>query len=387
MLNVVSLYGIHPIDLQSTAAVPRLNAQLLTLLAAGRTDWDFLAVSPAAKALPGVEAVAIPLSLLPTVKLRVWEPHISRRILRPKAHTIQSYSKSVWAEAAAVRLAGLRPDRPSTVVICTHSEAVLAVRRAMPKARIIHWLHTPGSVDAGLVADAAVAVSAGVYRYTWSSAGHRYPPPMWIIPNWIDTEEFRPPSPLERGEIRDALGLQEQDLVLAFVGRHWLKGAQVIERALAALPLGEKRVVLLSAGERRNERRTLAAGREVWNLGLLQPTQLRRIYHAADIGVVPSVSEETAPLAALEMMACGLPVIASRVGGLPELIEEGITGQLVDLPNSVDSWVELTAELLADPEARSKMSQAAQTSVHRRFQPERALEDWTRVISAIMANT
>ena len=59
MLNVVSLYGIHPIDLQSTAAVPRLNAQLLTFLAAGHTDWDFLAVSPAAKALPGVEAVAI----------------------------------------------------------------------------------------------------------------------------------------------------------------------------------------------------------------------------------------------------------------------------------------------------------------------------------------
>ena len=86
-----------------------------------------------------------------------------------------------------MRLTGLRPDRPSTVVICTHSEAVLAVRRAMPKARIIHWLHTPGSVDAGLVADAAVAVRAGVYRYTWSSAGHQYPPPMWIIPNWIDT--------------------------------------------------------------------------------------------------------------------------------------------------------------------------------------------------------
>ena len=183
------------------------------------------------------------------------------------------------------------------------------------------------------------------------------------------------------------MGLQEQDLVLAFVGRHWLKGAQVIERALAALPLGEKRVVLLSAGELRNEHRTLAAGREVWNLGLLQPTQLRRIYHAADIGVVPSVSEETAPLAALEMMACGLPVIASRVGGLPELIEEGITGRLVDLPNSVDSWVELTTELLADPEARSEMSQAAQTSVHRRFQPERALGDWTRVISALTANT
>jgi L-malate glycosyltransferase len=226
-------------------------------------------------------------------------------------------------------------------------------------------------------------VSGGVYRSTLRSTGEQYPPPLWIIPNWIDPDEFCLPSPAERGKIREALGLQEHDLVLAFVGRHWIKGAQVIERAIAALPLEDQRVVLLSAGEQRNERRRVAAGREVWNLGLVQPTEMRRIYCAADIGVVPSVTEETAPLAALEMMACGLPVIASRVGGLPELIEDGITGHLVDLPNAVDSWVEVVAELLCDPETRSKMSQAARTSVVKRFHPQRALEDWTRVISAI----
>ena len=383
MVKVVSLYGIHPVDLQSTAAVPRLNAQLLTLLAGGHADWDFLAVSPAAKPLPGVETFAMPMPRLASCKLRIWEPRITGRLLRPRSRTIQSFGKSAWADAAAAGLARLRPDRPSTVVICTHSEAVLAVRRAMPQARIIHWLHTPGSVEAGLAADAAVAVSGGVYRSTLRSTGEQYPPPLWIIPNWIDPDEFCLPSPAERGEIREALGLQEHDLVLAFVGRHWIKGAQVIERAIAALPLEDQRVVLLSVGERRNERRRVAAGREVWNLGLVQPTEMRRIYCAADIGVVPSVAEETAPLAALEMMACGLPVIASRVGGLPELIEDGITGRLVDPPNAVDSWVEVVAELLCDPETRSKMSQAARTSVLKRFHPQRALEDWTRVISAI----
>ena len=349
MVKVVSLYGIHPVDLQSTAAVPRLNAQLLTMLAGGHADWDFLAVSPAAKPLPGVETVGIPMPRLASCKLRIWEPRITRRLLRPRSRTIQSFGKSAWADAAAARLASLRPDRPSTVVICTHSEAVLAVRRAMPKARIIHWLHTPGSVEAGLVADAAVAVSGGVYRSTLRSTGEQYPPPLWIIPNWIDPDEFCPPSPAERGEIREALGLQENDLVFAFVGRHWIKGAQVIERAIAALPLEDQRVVLLSAGERRNERRRVAVGREVWNLGLVQPAEMRRIYCAADIGVVPSVAEETAPLAALEMMACGLPVIASRVGGLPELIEDGITGHLVDLPNAVDSWSKWQPSCSATP--------------------------------------
>ena len=314
-------------------------------------------------------------------KLRIWEPRITRRLLRPRSRTIQSFGRSAWADAAAARLARLRPDHPSTVVICTHSEAVLAVRRAMPKVRIIHWLHTPGSVEAGLIADAPVAVSGGVYRSTLRSTGEQYPPPLWIIPNWIDPDEFCLPSPAERGKTGRLWACRS---TISFL-RSWVatgSRASVIEKAIAALPLEDQRVVLLSAGEQRNERRRVATGREVWNLGLVQPTEMRRIYCAADIGVVPSVTEETAPFAVLEMMACGLPVIASRVGGLPELIEDGITGHLVDLPNAVDSWVEVVAELLCDPETRSKMSQAARTSVVKRFHPQRAWK-LDSVISAI----
>ena len=201
MLSVVSLYGLLPVDLRSTAAVPRLNAQLLTSLGAAHPDWDLLAISPEAKPLPGVETIGVALPASARARLRLSEPRVGRRLSGRRAATPQSFGKSLWAEAASARLAASRPDRPSTVIICTHAEAVLAVRRAMPRSRIVHWIHTAvvwGFLDAGLAADGAVVPSVAVYRMTWRSLGNQYPPPMWIIPNWLDVDAFHPPRPEDR---------------------------------------------------------------------------------------------------------------------------------------------------------------------------------------------
>jgi glycosyltransferase involved in cell wall biosynthesis len=386
MLSVVSFYGLLPVDLRATAAVPRLNAQLLTSLGAAHPDWDVLAISPEAKALPGVEAIGVALPASATAKLRLSESRVGRRLLGKKAATPQSFSKALWAEAASAQLAASRPDRPSTVVICTHAEAVLAVRRAMPRSRIVHWIHTPvvwGFLDAGLAADGAVVPSVAVYRDTWRRLGNQYPPPMWIIPNWIDVDAFHPLRPEERRASRAALGLDQNDLVVAFIDRHWIKGARVIEQALLALPPFDRRVVLLSAGEPRTERRILVHNREVWNLGLLPPDELHKMYGVADAGVVPSVVEENFPLASLEMMACSLPVIASRVGGVPEVISDRVTGWLIDIPNAVDSWVDALVSLLTDAEQRSKLGAAAMASVLERFSAKRAQENWSRVLNQL----
>ena len=61
MLSLVSFYGLLPVDLRATAAVPRLNAQLLASLGVAHPDWDLLAISPEAKPLPGVEAIGVAL--------------------------------------------------------------------------------------------------------------------------------------------------------------------------------------------------------------------------------------------------------------------------------------------------------------------------------------
>ena len=87
MLSVVSLYGLLPVDLRTTAAVPRLNAQLLTSLGAAHPDWDLLAISPEAKPLPGVESIGVALPASARARLRLSEPRVGRRLSGRKAAT------------------------------------------------------------------------------------------------------------------------------------------------------------------------------------------------------------------------------------------------------------------------------------------------------------
>ena len=83
------------------------------------------------------------------------------------------------------------------------------------------------------------------------------------------------------------------------------------------------------------------------------------------------------------MMACSLPVVASRVGGIPEVINDGVTGWLIDIPNAVDSWVDALVGLLTDAEQRSKLGTAARAAVLERFTAKRAQENWSRVLNQL----
>jgi N-acetyl-alpha-D-glucosaminyl L-malate synthase BshA len=88
-------------------------------------------------------------------------------------------------------------------------------------------------------------------------------------------------------------------------------------------------------------------------------------FSAADLFLLPS-QEESFGLAALEAMACEVPVVASRVGGLPEVIEDGVTGYLC-AADDISGMAERGAALLADAELRSRISRTAAASVHERF--------------------
>ena len=89
----------------------------------------------------------------------------------------------------------------------------------------------------------------------------------------------------------------------------------------------------------------------------------------SDLFLLPS-AQESFGLAALEAMACEVPVIASRVGGLPEVIEDGVTG-ILHPPDALEAMADSAVELLSDPERHRRMARAACERVRRDFCAER----------------
>ena len=86
---------------------------------------------------------------------------------------------------------------------------------------------------------------------------------------------------------------------------------------------------------------------------------------AADVFLLPS-TQESFGLAALEAMACGVPVVASRVGGVPEVVEHGVTGFLHP-PDDLDGMARSVRDLLTDAELSRRMGDAAARAAHTRF--------------------
>lgn len=178
-------------------------------------------------------------------------------------------------------------------------------------------------------------------------------------------------TPGAQSGARRAIGADPDIPLIVFVGRiQPLKGPDVAIQALAMLhDQGQPDARLMIVGGASGRDGGIETDRAhdlVDELGIQEyvdfvPPQAHHIlssyYRAADIVIVPSRSESFG-LVALEAAACGTPVVASAVGGLLSLIDDGVTGRLIDGRNPQDYAIAM-AQILEDDELRAAMSAAA----------------------------
>jgi glycosyltransferase involved in cell wall biosynthesis len=173
------------------------------------------------------------------------------------------------------------------------------------------------------------------------------------IYNGIDLNLFRRDL-----RARAALELPDNAKVLTFVAHHsgWTaderKGGHVLAQALAkiVIPRFPKLIVLAVGGG------MIPNLPNVRPIGYVDPQSLGRYYSAADVFVAPSLADNL-PYTVLEAMGCEVPVVASRVGGIPEEVEDGITGKLFT-PGSWEELGQVLISMLENPEKSAKMGRA-----------------------------
>ncbi|MBI3825272.1 MAG: glycosyltransferase [Candidatus Rokubacteria bacterium] len=267
---------------------------------------------------------------------------------------------------------------------------------------IVHTYH--GHVFHGYFSPAATRVFLGIERalarvtdrlLTVSQSVHdelrRYrigrPGQAAVLPLGLDLARFLE-AERRRGELRAELGLAPATPLVGIVAR--LVPIKRHEDFLESARLVSARVpgcvfLVVGDGERRNELEAIARarglGERVRFLGWRR--DLDRIY--ADLDVVALMSaNEGSPVSLIEAMAAARAVVATRVGGVPDLVEDGMTGLLVPPANPVIAADAIVA-LLAEPERRAAMGAAGRKRASPAFSVERLVSDVDRLYTELVA--
>ena len=207
-----------------------------------------------------------------------------------------------------------------------------------------------------------------------------------IIPLGFELDEFAS-QPRATGDFRRALGIPGDAKLVGAVGR--LVPIKNIPLLLEAAALARQedpdiRVVLVGDGELREELQARAAA-----LGLAQAVvfagwrrDLASVYADLDAVVISSRNEGT-PASLIEAMATGCPVIATRVGGVPDLIVDGETGRLVP-PGDREALAEALLTLFREPAGTVRMTELARRRVLERHQAKRLVADVDRLYRELL---
>jgi len=204
-----------------------------------------------------------------------------------------------------------------------------------------------------------------------------------VIHPGVDLERFSPDRRSE--DWRRKVGLDEDDILIGLIGRFQrVKGQWEFLRVAGIIARDYPRVWFLLAGrgsdEKRQRYRHMAEslGIEERFLLLGELDDIASVVASLDIGVVASVGSEASSRIVLEYMASARPIIASRVGGIPDVIEDGVTGRLVP-PGDVAALRDAIHDLLNSPELRRRLAEAARARAEEYYHFDRWIDQTEKV--------
>lgn len=328
-----------------------------TLRILSREKYDLLlgCLKKRGPMLPIVEAMGIPVVEFPITSLRRWSTFVIMRelarFLRRErvtlVHTFDYYT-DIFAIPAA-RMAGVQVVLGSLRDPLFDHNALERTALALV-SRMAH----------GIVANSSPAAR---------TAGSREN--VVVIPNVLYLSDYQFAE--SREELRARLRLPTGLLVGVVAVLRPQKDHATFLRAVTLVAKSNPRAHFVLIGDGQDRAALEALSRE---LGIAERVtfagdqkNVAEWLAALDIAVLPSVAESL-PNAVLEAMACGLPVVATRVGGVPDLVVEGVTGWLVP-PRDPPAMAGKILALLSDPSARQSMGAAGRARIEQEFAHER----------------
>ena len=301
-------------------------------------------------------------------------------------------------------------DRPQMLVVhTTRCEWVINIRKVFPKNTIkVVWYHHMSedhvADDAHLknfsLVDAHIFVSnharekfvAHVRRFDKLIEKKSY-----VIPNGINTEIFAFNAQTRR-ETRQTLGVSDGTTLILYAGRLIpRKGLHKLLDAYSLLPkdIRDKTVLYLAGAEdyyRSNQsdyifdlkEKAKDIGARIIFGGYIPRKVITGLYCSADFFVLPSIEEEGMPVSIIEAQSVGLPVIASNMGGIPEIIINNETGFIYEHDAEPAKLAEYMKLLIEDPLLRSQFGQKAKNNTMMNFPRERMAKDFSRIVSKVL---
>jgi len=337
---------VYVINSLGVGGAERFAADLACHLDRDRFQPRFLCLYYGGQFVPGVKAAGIPVEVI----------GVSRKV-------VPANWAGVWS-----RLGTVTAD-----VVHTHLHEAAwyglpaAYLRRIP-VRISHlhgdhwsWPRKLRWLDRAVETFASTSLACSTAVGEFARAGLRYPPEkLRVVPNATDLERFqRLPS---RDEARASLELPRSAPILTCVASLTeAKGQTFLLQAMRSIhaELPEARLLLVGRDRGKTDLSRLAQknglGRSVSILGPREDVPL--LLAASDIAVLPSLREGL-PLSLVESAAAGLPAVATTVGGIPDVVEDGISGTLVP-PGDPTALATAILGLLRDRGRRSVMAEAA----------------------------